>query len=81
MLTARQKFLNWLRCKKVDHGLVNFATTVTIDGAVRRLTAAELENDTTLPDALFADLNRFNAAVAMGKVKPIPWKEIEGRPA
>lgn len=81
MLTARQKFLNWLRCRRSDHALVDFATTVTINGESRRLTAADLEADATLPEELFADLNRFNAAVALGKIKPINWKEIEGTPA
>jgi hypothetical protein len=73
VLTERQRFRNWLRCQREDHGLVDI--TVCANLPTRTPLDDDLEMDELafgeVPEEIFAALNGMNAAIARGEVTPL----------
>ncbi len=72
-ISERDRFRNWLRCQRADHGLVDITVCTNI------IARGPLDDDLMMdelafgevPEEVFAALNGMNAAIARGEVTPL----------
>ncbi len=70
MITERQKFRNWLKCQMNDHGLVDVKVCLREDPFGEDLNAENLRFG-DVAEEVCRDLNKLNAAIARGDVRPL----------
>lgn len=68
MITEKQRYRNWLECQIKDHGLVSMHACGS-DGA--DISMDKLRYGDEIPEETYADLNKFNASIACGKIRPL----------